>query len=115
MSLAAIAQANKIAPKEFEKQYKEHLSGFEDWDQKDHAERWMLFPGNADTKLSIDEVALTNGELYTVVTAKAAHGKRGALVAMAEGTKAKEISAVLDIIPLTERQRVTEVTLDMSS
>ena len=114
VSLTAIAHANKIPAKEFEKQYKEHLSGFDAWDQKDHADHWMLFPGNIDTKLSIDEVALTNGELYTVVTAKAAHGKKGALVAMAEGTKALEISAVLAQIPLTERQRVTEVTLDMA-
>lgn len=74
----------------------------------------MLFPQNIDSKLSIDEVDLTNGDLYTIVTAKAAHGRKGALVAMAEGTKAQEISAVLERIPLTERQRVTEVTLDMS-
>lgn len=74
----------------------------------------MLFPQNIESTLSIDEVALTNGELYTVVTNKAAHGKKGALVAMVEGTKAQEISAVLEKIPLTERQRVTEVTLDMA-
>lgn len=74
----------------------------------------MLFAANIDAKLSIDEVALTNGELYTVVTAKAAHGKKGALVAMVRGTKTQEISAVLERIPLTERGRVTEVTLDMA-
>lgn len=114
MSLASIAKANRIPIKEFEKQYKEHLSDFDTWDQKDHAEHWMLFPHNVESKLSIDEVALTNGELYTVVTNKAAHGKKGALVAMVEGTKAEEISQVLAKIPLTERQRVTEVTLDMA-
>lgn len=114
MSLASIAHANKLPAKEFEKQYKEHLSLFDQWDQKEHAEHWMLFPHNIESKLSIDEVALTNGELYTVVTAKAAHGKKGALVAMVEGTKAQEISQILTQVPLTERQRVIEVTLDMS-
>ncbi len=109
-----IAKANHIPAKEFEKQYKEHLSNFENWEQKDHAEHWMLFPQNIESKLSLDEVALTNGELYTVLTAKAAHGKKGALVAMVEGTKALEISQILERIPLTERQRVTEVTLDMA-
>lgn len=114
MSLASIAVANRIPAKEFEKQYKERLSGFDDWPQKGHADRWMCFSHNIDTKLSIDEVALTNGELYTIVTNKAAHGKKGALVAMVEGTKAYDISAILEHIPLAERQRVTEVTLDMA-
>lgn len=74
----------------------------------------MLFPANIDSKLSIDEVALTNGELYTIITNKSAHGKKGALIAMVEGTKSQEISVILEKIPLTERQRVTEVTLDMA-
>lgn len=112
--MAAIAKANNIPAKEFEKQYKEHLSGFDAWAEKDHAEHWMVFPHNIDAKLSIDEVDLTNGELYTIITNKASHGKKGALVAMVEGTKAQEISAVLERIPLAERGRVTEVTLDMA-
>ena len=28
----------------FEKQYKEVLSGFREWDQLGHAEEWLLFP-----------------------------------------------------------------------
>jgi len=64
--------------------------------------------------LSIDEVAVTNGELYTVVTNKAAHGRRGALSAMLEGTKADTIASVLTKIPLEIRNIVQEVTLDMA-
>ena len=30
----------------FEKQYKEVLSGFRDWDQLEHADKWLLFPDN---------------------------------------------------------------------
>ena len=74
----------------------------------------MLFPDNLGEKLSIDEVAVTNGELYTVLTNKAAHGKKKALVAMLEGTKASEIAPILATIPLNRRAVVKEVTLDMS-
>ncbi|MBU0502045.1 MAG: transposase, partial [Candidatus Margulisbacteria bacterium] len=112
--MAAIAQAQKIPVKEFEKQYKHHLSGFKDWDQKNHTEKWMLFPENVGERLSIDEVAVTNGELYTIITNKAAHGKRKALAAMIEGAKAADVVAILAKIPLAKRNIVTEVTLDMA-
>ena len=74
----------------------------------------MLFPENIGKHLSIDEVAVTNGELYTIITDKAAHGKRGALVAMIEGTKVADITPVLEKIQLVARKTVTEVTLDMA-
>lgn len=74
----------------------------------------MLFPDNIGSKLSIDEVEVTNGELYAVLTNKAAHGKRGALIAMLEGTKASEIAPILNQIPIEARRKVLEVTLDMS-
>ena len=74
----------------------------------------MLFEGNLGDKLSIDEVAVTKGELYTVLTNKAAHGKKKALVAMCEGTKASEIASILAGIPIEKRAAVKEVTLDMS-
>ena len=74
----------------------------------------MLFADNLGSKLSIDEVAVTNGELYTVLTNKAARGKKKALVAMCEGTKASEIAPILAQIPLEKRMAATEVTLDMS-
>lgn len=114
MSLAAIAESQKIPAKEFEKQYKEHLSEFKEWDQKAHAETWMLFPENVGPQLSIDEVAVTNGELYTVLTNKEGHGKKGVLVAMVQGTKVRDIAPVLAKIPLHQRNTVTEVTLDMA-
>ena len=42
----------------------------------------MIFPENIGKNLSLDEVALTNGELYTILTNKQFHGKKRALVAM---------------------------------
>jgi transposase len=74
----------------------------------------MLFPENVGPQLSIDEVAVTNGELYTVPTNKAAHGKQRALVAMMEGTKVCAMAPILANIPFEKRTLVTEVTPDMS-
>ena len=66
------------------------------------------------THLSIDETSLSNGELYTIVTNKAAKGRKGALVAIVEGTKSDEIIQVLDSVPETLLEKVEEVTLDMA-
>lgn len=99
----------------FGQQYKEHLSDFRSWEQKPHAKDWILFPENVGEQLSIDETALTNGELYTIVTNKAGKGRKGALVAMIEGTGAEKVIEVLDKIPEEKRSIVEEVTLDMAS
>ena len=99
----------------FRKQYKFHLSGFPEWDQLEHCEDWLLFPQNLGPRVSIDEVNLSNGELYTVVTNKEAKGKRGCLIAIVKGVKASVVSDVLMKIPMKERVKVQEVTLDMSN
>jgi len=54
--------------KQLQQQYKHHISDYKDWDQREHATEWMLFEQNMGTHLSIDETALSNDELYTVVT-----------------------------------------------
>lgn len=74
----------------------------------------MLFEANVGEYLSIDEVALSQGELYTFVTNKAGKGKKGTLIASIKGTLAKDISEALNRIPLNLRQSVKEVTLDMA-
>lgn len=74
----------------------------------------MIFPDNIGEKLSLDEVALTHGELYTVITNKQFHGKKKALVAMIEGTKSKDVAVVLNQIPKEKRKIVREITLDMA-
>lgn len=75
----------------------------------------MLFPQNLGPHLSIDEVAMTNGELWTTLTNKTAHGRKGALVAMIQGTKASNIAQVLTRLPVGARHTVTEVTMDMAA
>jgi len=74
----------------------------------------MLFPDNIGRRLSIDEVALSNGELYTIVTNKQAKGGPGTIVAMAHGTKASEIQPILQRMPEEKRRVVEEITLDMA-
>ncbi len=98
----------------FGQQYKDALSDFHTWEQKSHAAEWVLFPENIGSHLSIDETALTNGELYTIVTNKAGKGKKGTLVAMIMGTQAQKVIEVLEKIPEEERDGVVEVTLDMA-
>ncbi|MPM71057.1 hypothetical protein SDC9_118020 [bioreactor metagenome] len=97
-----------------ERQYREHLSGFEDWEHIHHAEEYLIFPQNIGEFLSIDETSLSDGELYTIVTNKAAHGKKGTLVAIIQGTKSDDIIWALNKIPRNKRSRVKEVTLDMA-
>jgi fermentation-respiration switch protein FrsA (DUF1100 family) len=43
----------------FEKQYKEVLSGYRNWEQLSHAGEWMLFPENMGPYLAIDETSLS--------------------------------------------------------
>lgn len=75
----------------------------------------MLFEDNIGERLSIDETSISNGELYTIVTNKSAKGGQGSLVAMIEGTKASNISAILSKIPLGKRKQVKEITMDFCS
>lgn len=99
---------------QLERHYKENLSDYNTWEQRNHADQWLVFPKNIGTHLSIDETSLSNGELYTIVTNKSAKGRKGALVAIIAGTKAEEVNTVLDKIPQEQLNKVEEITLDMS-
>lgn len=85
------------------------------WDQRSHAADHLVFADNIGSHLSIDETALSQGELYTVITNKAAKGQKGALVAIMKGTDSDRIHGILQEIPLSRRSQVTEVTLDMAA
>lgn len=95
-------------------QYYVHLSDYQDWDQLDHSEQWLLFPENIGSQLSMDETSLSHGELYTIVTNKAAKGKKGALVAMVKGTVSKNVIDVLTKVPEEVRSQVEEITIDLA-
>jgi transposase len=67
------------------------------------------------THLSIDEVALSQGELYTIVTNKKFKGKKGSLVAIIAGTKADQVIEHICKIDYKKRSLVKEITLDMAN
>lgn len=73
-----------------------------------------MFPENITSRLSIDETAFSNGDLYTILTNKKAKGKKGALIAMVKGTKAETVINILHKIPLKQRKKVKEITFDMA-
>lgn len=94
--------------------YKKKQSEFNSWDQLLHSEEYLIFPDNIGPNLSIDEVSVSKGELYTFITNKAAKGRKGTIVACVASTKAEKITQVLTKIPISLRKQVLEVTLDMA-
>jgi transposase len=112
--MSNIASYCNIKPDKLRRHYKKHSSGFNEWEQKPHADDYMLFPENMGEYLSIDEVSLSQGELYTFVTNKNGRGKKGTLIASIKGTLTKDIVNVLERLPCAARRSVKEVTLDMA-
>ena len=75
----------------------------------------MLFPENFGEDTSLDETCISNGEVYTTLTNKAAHGGKGALAAMVRGVASDTVSAILKRAPRELRCRVRTMTTDLSS
>ena len=80
-----------------------------------HAEDWILYEDNIGETLSLDEVSLSDGELYTVLTNSKKKGKKGTIVAMIKGIKSSDICEILDLIPKSKREMVKEVSVDMAN
>ena len=110
-----IASYFGIDARKLQRHYKHQISGYKAWPQLPHSEDYLIYPQNMTEHLSIDEVSLSKGELYTFVTNKNT-GKRNkkSIVAIINGTETKIIQAVLEKIPLAKRLIVNEVTLDMA-
>ncbi len=110
-----IASYFGIDARKLQRHYKHQTSGYKTWPQLPHSKEYLIYPQNITEHLSIDEVSLSKGELYTFVTNKNT-GKRNkkSVVAIINGTETKTIQAVLEKIPLAKRLIVKEVTLDMA-
>ncbi|WP_455423937.1 hypothetical protein [Chryseobacterium arachidis] len=68
-----IGEMYGVDGKKFQRQYKQSISDFKNWEQKNHMRKtWFFILKNISSQLSIDEVALSDGELYTVLTSKQA-------------------------------------------
>jgi transposase len=103
----------KINGDRLERAYKDYLSNFRQWEQKPHASDWILLEKNMGPRLSIDETSLQE-DLFTILSNKDGHGRRGTVIAAVRGTKASEVIRILMQIPQEKRIEVTEVTMDFS-
>lgn len=110
----SLARPYHIKGDDFERACKEFLSGYRTWKELAHADKWLVFPRNIGPRLSIDETSMSDGELYTIVSNKDAHGKKGALVAIVKGTRIEDVKNALERILWCLRAKVLEVTMDLS-
>lgn len=97
------------------KQYKETISEYRSWDQLEHAEEYIVFEANLGGDLSLDETCLSNGEVYTVLTNKAGHGRKESLVAMVRGVASDVVIKVFKRMSHHKRLQVKTITTDLSS
>ena len=101
-----LATRNGLNGQTLRKQYKEKISNYRNWEQLEHAQEYMLFPDNFGDDMSLDETCLSNGEVYTILTNKAAHGGKGTLAAMVRGVASDTVSGILTKVPREIRRRV---------
>ena len=113
--MSNIASYFGVNSQKLQRHYKHQVSGFREWIQLPHSGEYLIYPENITDKLSIDELSLSKGELYTFVTNKRP-GKRNrqSIVAVINGTEARIIQEVLEKIPIEKRKLVKEVTMDMA-
>jgi transposase len=114
-TMSNIASYYGVDSQKLQRHYKHEVSGFKQWAQLPHAEEYLIYPDNITDKLSIDEVSLSKGELYTFITNKntGARNKK-CVVAVINGTEAKTVQEVVDKISLQSRNTVKEVSMDMA-
>ena len=58
---------------------------------------------------------MSNGELYAIFTNKAKGGKKGSVAVIVKGTKADYVISLIRRIPLSKRNEVEEITLDIAA
>lgn len=114
-TMSNIASYYGVDSRKLQRHYKHEVSGFKQWVQLPHAEDYLIYPENITDKLSIDEVSLSKGELYTFVTNKNTKVRnKKSVVAVINGTEAKVIQEVMEKITLEKRNQVKEVSMDMA-
>ncbi len=104
----------KIDGDTLERAYKENLSGYQQWEDKSHADKYLLFPENFGPRMSIDETSTKDGELFTILSNKDGHGRKGSIAAIVRGTRAEDVCSAIKLVPELIRKQVGEVTLDFS-
>ncbi len=104
----------KINGDTLERVYKEHLSGYMEWEDRSHADQYLVFPENFGPRMSIDETSTKDGELFTILSNKEGHGRKGSIAAIVRGTRVEDVSSAINLVPEHIRKNVGEVTLDFS-
>ncbi len=69
-----------VNARSFNRQYKTKLSGFSTWNKKAHALDYLIYPKNIGEQQALDETALSDGELYTILSNKLKGGKQRSIV-----------------------------------
>jgi hypothetical protein len=64
VSCNTLANFHGLSGKKLEEWYRLHLSGFYAWQDREHAEKWLLFEKSMGSYLSIDETSLSDDGLY---------------------------------------------------
>lgn len=113
VTASSVARYHGMEGSTVERHYKHFLSGFPDWGESAHAAEWVVMPENIGERLSIDETKLGD-DVYTILSNKAGHGKRGTLIAVAKGTRSDSVASVINKISEADRMRVKEITMDFS-
>ena len=96
MTARLLGRYYRIDGDTLERAYKDHLSGYCEWEDRPHADRYLLFPDNFGPYMSLDETSTKDGELFTILSNKEGHGRRGSIAAIVNGTKVEDVVAIGD-------------------
>ena len=114
LAIGTIARFHHLGTQTLEKQYKEHLSDFREWEQKVVPDA-LVYSNNFWSYMSIDEVAVSQGEIYTIITNKERNGKKWTLAAIVKGTRNEIVTHALEWVLFATRLWVKEITADLAN
>lgn len=114
-TISNIASYYGVFPQTLQRYYKKKVSGFQQWIRNFIANIILFILIILGEYLSLDEVSLSKGELYTYLTNKNGRGKKGTLVACIKGVKSDDLIKIIEKIPLEKRKLVKAVALNMAN
>ena len=94
VKITSLAAHNCLNEQTFRKQYKEK-SVYRTYTQFEHTGNNILYSDNIVNNISLDETCLSIGDVYIILTDKAAHDGKGALDTMVRGEASNTVVAVL--------------------
>lgn len=116
LSIKHIAEMYCVNGKYFADLYRNKLSGYAEWCERELNGDFYFNAANVGPYMSLDETCLSSGEVWTFLTNKGGKGVKGTLAAAIPGTKSDEIISILiSAMGKSVRRRVKEVTCDLSS